>query len=174
MPTKSITLRSLLAGLALSLIGCSGPGSAHVLSTSPAQVSAVLHSSGPYWMILDLNADGHLKVSGKSMNGPLDADAVLDPVHLEAVWAALAGAGLEDLPAELGRVWSGAGPGSSWRDVTITRSSGEVRKWRNWIFDADRVKDDSDLRTLAERYEQVWDVLLALAQDARPDEPDLE
>ncbi|MEO2161399.1 MAG: hypothetical protein ABGY29_02620 [bacterium] len=174
MHTKSIPLRFLLGSLALGLIGCSGPGSAHVLSTPPAQVSAVLHSSGPYWMSLDLNADGHLKVSGKSMNGPLDADAVLDPADLEAVWAALAEASLDDLPAELGRVWSGAGPGSSWRDVTITLSSGEVRKWRNWIFDAERVKDDSDLRILAVRYEQVWDVLFALAQDARSDGQDPE
>lgn len=172
MPTKYISLRYLLAVLTLVLTGCSGPESTDVVSGPPTQVSAVLQSSGPHWMSLSLNADGHLKVSGKNTNGSLDVDEVLDPADLETVWAALAGARLEDLPAELGRVWSGAGPGSPWRDVTITRSSGEVRKWRNWINDAERVEDDPDLRKLAERYDRIWDALLALAEDARTDGQD--
>ena len=170
MPTEVISLRPLLACLALFLVGCAGPGCADAAAVRPTQVSAALHSHGPRWMILELEADGHLEVSGRDKSGSLDADVVLDPADLEPVWAALASARLEELPEEFGLKRSGAGPDSSYRKLAITLPSGEVSKRRNWIFKAELVEDDPELHDLVQRFDLAWDALLALAQDARPKE----
>jgi len=161
----------LLACLTLFLAGCSGPQSAREASLRPTEVSALLVASGPYWMKIELAADGHMEVVGRDTDGSLESDVALDPADLEAVWAALADARLEELPEELGRKRSGAGPGSSHRNLTITLPSGEVSKRRNWILEAERVEDDPELHDSVQRFDQVWDALLALAQDARPQGP---